>query len=95
MLEIERQIRTGETQQVGDYEITPQTNVFTAKLRGHHGGLIWNRPRAVIVRTMDGEESILPVQDVTRNIIWGMLAGALAGAMLIGMMNHNKGPESE
>jgi hypothetical protein len=95
MLEIERQVRTGETQQVGAYEITPQTNVFTAKFRGQHGGLIWNRPRAVIVKTMDGEESILPVRDVTRNIIWGMLAGALLGAMLIGMMNHNKGPESE
>ena len=90
MLEIEREIRTGEPQQVGDYEITPQTNVFIAKLRGQHGGLIWNRPRAVIVRTMDGEENILPIRDVTRNIIWGMLAGALLGAMLIGLMNHDK-----
>ncbi len=90
MLEIEKEIRTGEPQQVGDYEITPQTNVFIAKLRGHHGGLIWNRPRAVIVRTIDGEENILPIRDVTRNIIWGMLAGALLGAMLIGLMNHDK-----
>jgi hypothetical protein len=90
MFEIASEIRTGETQHVGDYEITPQTRVFMVKLRGQHGGLIWNRPKAVIVRTSDGEESTLPVQDVTRNIIWGMLAGALLGAMLIGMMNHNK-----
>jgi hypothetical protein len=90
MLEIERDVRTGETQHIGDYEITPQTNVFLVKLRGRHGGLIWNRPRAVIVRTIDGEERILPVQDVTRNILWGMLAGGLVGAILIGMMNRNK-----
>jgi hypothetical protein len=90
MFEISREIRTGEPLHVGDYEITPQTNVFLAKLRGRHGGLIWNRPRAVIVKTTDGEENILPVQDVTRNIIWGMLAGALVGAMLIGMMDRNK-----
>jgi hypothetical protein len=44
----------------------------------------------VIVRTIAGEESILPVQDVTRNILWGMLAGGLLGAILIGMMNRNK-----
>ncbi len=90
MFEIERDIRSGESQRVGDYEIIPQTNVFLVKLRGHHGGFIWNRPRAVIVRTIDGEERILPVQDVTRNILWGMLAGGLLGAMLIGMINRNK-----
>jgi hypothetical protein len=90
MFEIEREIRTGEAQHVGDFEITPQTNVFMIKLRGRHGGLIWNRPKAVIVRTIDGEETLLPVQDVTRNILWGMLAGGLVGAMLIGMMYRNK-----
>ena len=90
MFEIEREIRSGETQHVGDYDITPQTSVFLVKLRGQHGGLIWNRPKAVIIRKIDGEESVLPVQDVTRNIMWGMLAGGLVGAMLIGMMNHKK-----
>jgi hypothetical protein len=90
MFEIEREVRTGETQHVANFDITPQTSVFLAKLRGRHGGLIWNRPKAVIVKTIDGEESILPVQDVTRNIIWGMLAGGLVGAILIGMMYRNK-----
>ena len=90
MFEIERETRTGETQHVGDYDITPQTSVFFVKLHGQHGGLIWNRPKAVIVRQIDGEESVLPVRDVTRNIMWGMLAGGLVGAMLIGMMNHKK-----
>jgi hypothetical protein len=90
MLEIEREIRTGETQHAGDYDLTPQTNVLSIKLRGRHGGFIWNRPRSVIVRTIDGEERILPVQDITRNIIWGMLAGAMVGVMLIGMMKRTE-----
>jgi hypothetical protein len=90
MLEIAREVRNGDTIQAGDFELTPQTNVFIAKFRGHHGGLIWNRPRAVLVRTMDGEESILPVRDVTRNIIWAMLAGALVGMALIGLMKQSK-----
>lgn len=86
MFEIEREIRTGETQQVGDLEITPQTRVFKIQTRGHHFGLIWNRPKAVIIRDAEGLETVMPVTDVTRNILWGLLAGGLLGAMLIGMM---------
>jgi len=48
---IEREIRTGEPVQVGDFEITPQTRIVKIQLPGHHAGLIWNRPKAVIVRT--------------------------------------------
>ena len=87
---IEREIRTGEPVQVGDLEITPQTRVLKIQLPGYHAGLIWNRPKAVIVKTSDGKERTLPVRDVTRLVIWAMLAGGLLGAMLIGLMNRNK-----
>jgi hypothetical protein len=87
---IESEIRTGEPVQVGDYEITPQTRLFKIQLPGHHAGLIWNRPKAVVVRTSRGQESTLPVRDVTRIVIWTMLAGGLLGAILIGLMNRNR-----
>jgi hypothetical protein len=87
---IEKEIRTGETMQVGEYKITPQTSVVKILFPGHHAGLIWNRPKGVIVRTSDGQENTLPVRDVTRIVIWAMLAGGLLGAMLIRLMNRNK-----
>jgi hypothetical protein len=90
MLDIENLIRSGETQRMGNLEITPQTNVLQIQLRGHHAGLIWNRPRAVIIKRPDGEETILPVRDLTRMIIWGMLAGGILGAVLIGLTNRQK-----
>lgn len=90
MLAIEREIRTGEPVQVGDFELTPQTNVLQIRLPGHHAGLIWNRPRAVLVKTPDGQESTLPVRDVTRIVIWSMLAGGLLGSIMIGLMNRRK-----
>jgi hypothetical protein len=86
---IMREIKTGETIQVGDLEITPQTSVLKIQLPGHNAGLIWNRPRAVLVRTSDGQESILPVRDVTRLAIWSMLAGGILGAIVIGLMYRN------
>lgn len=87
---LERAIHTGEPIQVGNFEITPQSRVTKIQIPGHHAGLIWNRPKAVIVRSSDGHESTLPVRDVTRIIIWAMLAGGLLGAMLVGLMNRNK-----
>jgi hypothetical protein len=86
---IEREIKTGDTRQVGDLEITPLTQVLKIHLPGHHAGLIWNRPKAVIVRSSDGQENILPVRDVTRLVIWSMLAGGLLGAIMIGLMHRN------
>jgi hypothetical protein len=84
----EKNIRTGETRQVGDYQITPETQVFSIRLPRQHSGLIWNRPKAVIVRSSDGNETSLPVRDVTRLVIWSMLAGGVVGAILIGLMHR-------
>jgi hypothetical protein len=83
---IETEIRTGESRQVGDFEITPMTRVLKVQLPGYHAGLIWNRPKAVSIRTPDGEERLLPVRDVTRLTIWSMLLGGLLGAIMIGLM---------
>ncbi len=87
---LEREIRTGEPIQVGDYRITPQTNVLRIGLPGKGRGLIWNRPRAVIIETPDGREISLPVRDVTRIAIWSMLAGGLVGAILFGLMRRKR-----
>ena len=88
MQNIEREVRTGETMQVGGYQITPQTQVLRVRLPWKYSGVIWNRPKAVLVRTPDGREITLPVRDVTRIAIWSMLAGGLAGAILIGLMRR-------
>ena len=85
---MQSEIRTGEPIQVGDYEITPQTRVIKIQFPGHHAGLIWNRPKAVIVKTSDGQENTLPVRDITRIVIWFMLTGGLLGAMMIRLMHR-------
>ena len=80
---IERVLKTGDTMQVSDYELTPLTEVVKIQLPGKHAGLIWNHPKAVIVRTTDGRESHLPVRDVTRIVMWATLAGGLLGAIMV------------
>ena len=90
MRTLEREIRTGEPIQAGDYQITPQTQVVRIRLPGHRAGLIWNRPRAVLVQTSDGQETSLPVRDITRLVIWSMLAGGVLGAVMIGLLRRKQ-----
>jgi hypothetical protein len=87
---LEQEMLTGETKQVGDYEITPMTNVLKLQLPGRNAGIIWNRPRAVRVKMPDGEERLLPVRDVTRITMWSMILGGLLGALIIGLMYHRE-----
>ncbi len=87
---IEREVRTGAPIQASGVEITPQSRLLKIQFPGLNGGLIWNRPKAVIVRTANGEEYILPIKDVTRSVIWAMLAGGLFGAILIGLMRRTQ-----
>jgi len=87
---IKTEIMSGETQQVGNYQLTPVSQVLKIRTPGNHAGFIWNRPKAVIVRTLDGQEQVLPVTDVTRIAIWLMLAGGVLGAMLVRLIFWNR-----
>ena len=87
---IETSIRKGEPRWVGELELTPMTNVLKVQLPGRPIGIIWNRPRSVVVRTVDGEERVLPVSDVTRIAIWAMLAGGIAGAIAMGLLYRSR-----
>ena len=68
---------------VGDTEIVPLARSLCIQPHGFPGGLIWNRPSAVIVRTADGQERMLPVPDVTRQKQLRLMAIGLIGSLLI------------
>ncbi|HET9589116.1 MAG TPA: hypothetical protein VFO91_10040 [Anaerolineales bacterium] len=60
-----------------------RSQVLQLQLPAGNGGLIWNRPVAVLVNTPDGQERILPVRDVTRVTILALLAFSLGGTLLL------------
>ena len=85
---IKSEIKKGDSRQVGNFELTPINHVIKIELPGYHAGWIWNRPKAVVVRTSDGKEKIVPVNDVTRMAIWSLLASGLLGAILMGLLSR-------
>ena len=75
--------RAGEPVQAGARQLTPISNVVRVEIPGWTGGLVWNRPAAILAREADGQENLLPVHDVTRRAQLLILAAGLLGGWLI------------
>jgi LPXTG-motif cell wall-anchored protein len=75
--------KAGKPIQIGEATITPFANAMQVKLPFIQGGLVWNRPVAVAVQTAQGQEYILPIQDVTRQILFALMGASLIGGVLL------------
>jgi hypothetical protein len=52
-----------------DTQLRVRSQVVQLRLPIANGGLIWNRPVAVVLSTPDGQEQTLTVPDVTRTAV--------------------------
>ncbi len=66
----QRQTRSGDPVKAGDVTVTPQSEAIS--LRWPYGGLVWNRPVAVLVEK-GGQTERIPIVDVTRVAQLGLL----------------------
>ena len=71
---------------VGDQTITLVSRALRWLPMQGFGGVVWNRPVAVKIRTVSGVEHILPVVDETRRRQAMLVALGLAGAVLISLL---------
>ena len=84
---------TGQSIRVKNTEIRVRSQVIHFRLPVANGGMIWNRPVAVLVRTSDGQEQILPIPDLTRIAVL-TLVGLCFGCMFLLILFRNKKIES-
>jgi hypothetical protein len=77
----------GEEVIVGDVTVTPQSKSLT--LRWPLGGLVWNRPVAVLVERGERTERI-PIVDVTRIVQLGLLALSVVFTVVIFILSAKK-----
>ena len=70
---------SGEAVTVADITLTPQSQAVT--VRWPDGGLVWNRPIAVLVERA-GQTEHIPIVDVTRVIQLGLFGLSLVFAMV-------------
>jgi hypothetical protein len=70
---------SGDKVTVGDVTVTPQSQALT--VRWPDGGLVWNRPVAVLMEQGERKERI-PIVDVTRIAQLGLLGLSLVFTMM-------------
>jgi hypothetical protein len=68
--------------------VTPFSQSVLFRIPGFRGGFVWNRPVSVLVRQADGQESILPVADITRRVQIGLAGMLLFTLMLAGIVQQ-------
>jgi len=73
---------TSQPMNVKDIQLRVRSQVLQLRLPVASGGLIWNRPVAVLVRTPDGRDQTLPVPDVTRTAVLTLLTLCFASTFL-------------
>ena len=76
----------GSPLQVGDQTITVVSRALRWTWPMGFGGIVWNRPVAVKIRTASGVEHVLPVVDETRRRQIAIFFLGLVGAILISML---------
>ena len=74
--------QTGEPIAVGDRRLLLRSRAVQVKFP-MGGGIIWNRPVAVVVQRDGSPDQILPVRDVTRMAQIALLVTGMLGAFLI------------
>ncbi len=85
---IQWQTKSGRKITVGDVTITPQSKALI--IRWPLGGLVWNRPVALLVDYGDRAEHV-PIVDVTRRVQLGLLGFSLIFAIVIFILSTLKG----
>jgi hypothetical protein len=79
---IQYEIKAGDPVISGETKIIPFSRALNIKLPRLHGGVIWNRPVAVLIQTAEGEEDLLLIRDVTRQVQWRLVAGSILVLLL-------------
>jgi hypothetical protein len=69
--------RSGEPISSGNLTLVPFSQSIRFKFPFWIGGVIWNRPVSVLVQGADGQETVLPVPDVTRQVQISLLTASL------------------
>ncbi len=72
---------SGEAMTAGDVTVVPQSQALTLHW-GRYGGLVWNRPAAILIERGDQSERI-PIVDFTRVVQVGLLGFCLSFCMIV------------
>ena len=73
-----------------DTQVRVRSQLVHLRFPAVNGGLIWNRPASVVVRTTNGQEKIIPILDMTRIIIYTLAWLCFTGMFILMFLRRKK-----
>jgi hypothetical protein len=83
---IEWQTKTGEAVTAGGLTVRPQSRALIVRLP--FGGIVWNRPTAVLVQQGEETEEIM-IPDITRLVQFALMVAAVSFLFVVWMVNRS------
>ena len=71
-------------------EVTIRSQAVQVRIPAIHGGLIWNRPVACVVRTPDGQQRIVPILDITRIVLLALAGFGFTSLFVLMFLRRGK-----
>ena len=90
-----QQTSPGEPIKVNDFTVYPVARSYRVNMPGARGGIIWNRPMAVIVEDSGGNRQVIPVIDRTRQLQIAIFGAGLIGTLLAWLIFRNSSQQSK
>ena len=81
---------TGQSIRVKNAELRVRSQIVQIRFPVVIGGLIWNRPVAVLVRRRDGEEQMLPILDLARIVVFTLIGLCFGCMFLLILLRYKK-----
>ena len=81
---------TGQPIKIKDTQVRVRSQVVQLRFPFIHSGLLWNWPVAVLARTTDGQDQLLPIRDITRAAVLVLLVISLAGTFLLRLFRRKR-----
>ena len=85
---LQTETSAGTPIKAGNYKIVPFSKSVRLDFPNNNGGFIWNRPVSVLAIDADGEETVIPVHDITRRYQLAIFGSGLISILLIWLISR-------
>ncbi len=82
------EVKAGSEVQLGVYSLLPFTRTWQINTPGKPVRMVWNRPNSILVRDSAGNETILPINDLTWRVIGSLIGISLSATLLLLISNR-------
>lgn len=81
---------TGPPITIPDAQLYVRSHLVQLRFPTANGGLLWNRPVAIVVRPLTGQEKVIPVLDITRIAVLTLAGICLTGLLVFMFLKRKK-----